>query len=106
MKIFFYKSILVFVLFILAIHFSFGVITKQVKREYTNLISKEKVEHIKNKIREELKNGAEKKSLISSDDAELLNNFILKIKSELKKPKINNRTIHNPAIFTSKYLQE
>ena len=55
MKIFFYKSILVFVLFILAIHFSYGVITKQIKREYSNLISKEKVEHIKNKIREELK---------------------------------------------------
>jgi hypothetical protein len=87
MKIFFYKSILVFVLFILAIHFSYGVITKQIKREYTNLISKEKVEHIKNKIREELKNGAEKKSLISSDDAKLLNNFILKIKSELEKTK-------------------
>jgi len=87
MKIFFYKSILVFVLFILAIHFSFGVIKKQIKREYTNLISKEKIEHIKNKLREELKNGAKKESLISSDDAELVNNFLIKLKSELEKTK-------------------
>ena len=87
MKIFFYKSILVFVLFILAIHFSFGVIKKQIKKEYTNLISKEKIEHIKNKLREELKNGAKKESLISSDDAELVNNFLIKLKSELEKTK-------------------
>ena len=87
MRLFFYKSILVFVLFILAIHFSFGVITKQIKREYTNLISKEKIEHIKNKLREELKNGAKKESLISSDDAELVNNFLIKLKSELEKTK-------------------
>ena len=85
MKIFFYKSILVFALFILAIHFSFGLIKKDLKREYTNLISKEKVENIKNKIREELKNGVEKEVLISPEDAKLLNNFLKKLKSELEK---------------------
>jgi len=85
MKIFFYKSILVFALFILAIHFSFGLIKKNLKREYTNLISKEKVEDIKNKIREELKNGAEKEVLIDPEDAKLLNNFLIKLKSELEK---------------------
>ena len=85
MKIFFYKSVLVFALFILAIHFSFGLIKKNLKREYTNLISKEKVEDIKNKIREELKNGAEKEVLINPEDAKLLNNFLIKLKSELEK---------------------
>jgi regulatory protein YycI of two-component signal transduction system YycFG len=85
MKIFFYKSILVFILFILAIHLSFGLIKKQVKREYTNLISKEGVEHFKNKIREELNNATKKKILINSEDTELLNNFLIKLKSELKK---------------------
>ena len=85
MKIFFYKSVLVFALFILAIHFSFGLIKKNLKREYTNLISKERVEDIKNKIREELKNGAEKEVLINPEDAKLLNNFLIKLKSELEK---------------------
>ena len=85
MKIFFYKSVLVFFLFILAIHFSFGLIKKDLKREFTNLISKEKVEEIKNKIRKELKNGNNKEVLINPEDAELLNNFLIKLRSELEK---------------------
>lgn len=85
MKTFFYKSILVFVLFILAIHFSFGLIKKELKNEYINLISKESVENIKNKIRDELKDGIEKEELISSDDAKLLNDYFIKLKLEFKK---------------------
>ena len=85
MKIFFYKSILVFALFILAIHFSFGVIKKQMKREYSSVISKEKIEYIKDKLREELKKGTEKQMLINFEDAKLLNEFLNKLKSELKK---------------------
>jgi|TARA_B110000881_G_C18375358_1_gene413318 hypothetical protein len=85
MRLFFYKSILVFVLFILAIHFSFGVIKKQIKREYSNIVSKEKIENIKNKIREELKNGAQKEVLLRPEDAKLLNNFLIKLRSELEK---------------------
>ncbi len=85
MKIFFYKSILVFVLFVIAIHFSYGMIKKDLKREYINLISKEKVEDIKNKIREELKNGIEKEILVNPDDAKLINKFLIKLKSELEK---------------------
>ena len=34
-------------------------------------------------IRKELKNGVEKKVLISPDDAKLLNNILIKLKSEL-----------------------
>ena len=85
MKVFFYKSVLIFFLFILAIHFSYGLIKKQVKNEYNNLISKERSEHIKNKIRKELKNGIEKDQLINPEDANLINNFLNKIKSELEK---------------------
>ncbi len=85
MKIFFYKSILVFILFILAIHFSFSVIKREIKNEYLDFVSKENVEHIKDKIRVELKNGIEKENLISSEDANLINNFLIKVKSELKK---------------------
>jgi len=85
MKIFFYKSVLIFFLFILAIHFSYNLIKKQVKNEYNNLISKERSEHIKNKIRKELKNGIKKDQLINPEDASLINNFLNKIKSELEK---------------------
>ena len=87
MKIFFYKSILVFILFILAIHFSFTIIKKQIKNDYLNFISKENVEYIKDKIREELRIGIEKEILINAEDAELLNNYIIKLKTELEKNK-------------------
>ena len=40
MKIFFYKSILVFFLFLLGFHFSFNFAVKSVKREFENIISK------------------------------------------------------------------
>ena len=85
MKIFFYKSVLVFALFILAIHFSFGLISNKLKSEYMNLISKERVEHIKNKIRIELKNGIKKEDLINPKDAKLINKFLKKIKTDLEK---------------------
>tara|TARA_B110000967_G_C18686932_1_gene461023 strand:+ start:612 stop:872 length:261 start_codon:yes stop_codon:yes gene_type:complete len=85
MKIFFYKSVLVFVLFILAIHFSFGLISNKLKNEYKNLISKERVEHIKNKIRIELKNGVKKDDLINPKDAKIINKFLEKIKTDLEK---------------------
>ena len=44
MKIFFYKSILVFFLFLLAFHFSLNFAVKSIKREFENIISKEQAE--------------------------------------------------------------
>ena len=83
MKLFFYKSILVFFLFILAIHFSFGLIKNELKREISKISSKENVEQIKEKIREEIKDGLNKERYLNQEDARLLNDFLNKIKSEL-----------------------
>tara|TARA_X000000950_G_scaffold121761_1_gene152683 strand:- start:4357 stop:4617 length:261 start_codon:yes stop_codon:yes gene_type:complete len=83
MKLFFYKSILVFFLFIIAIHFSFGLIKNELKREFTKISSKENIEQIKEKIREEIRDGLDKDRYLNPEDAELLNNFMNKIKSEL-----------------------
>lgn len=85
MKLFFYKSVLVLVLFIIGIHFSFSLIKNNLKRDYDKLISKENVENIKNKIREELKDGVEKEVLINSEDAMLLKQFFEKIKEDIYK---------------------
>jgi|TARA_B110000967_G_scaffold202429_1_gene241265 hypothetical protein len=85
MKIFFYKSILVFTLFILAVHFSFGIISKNLKNQYSNFASKDSIENMKIKIREELKDGLGEKTLLSAEDAKLINDFLKKVKSELEK---------------------
>ena len=63
------------------------MITKQIKREYSSIVSKEKIEQIKNKLREEIKTGTEKEVLINPKDAKLLNNFLIKLRSELEKTK-------------------
>ena len=87
MKIFFYKSVLVFVLFILAVHFSFGLITKQLKKQYIDVSSKDTVEKLKYKIKEELENGSKKDILINPEDAKLINKIIKKIKEDIEKNK-------------------
>ena len=52
MKIFFYKSILIFILFLLGAHYSFGLITKELKHKYENFATKENMEKLKTKVRQ------------------------------------------------------
>lgn len=87
MKIFFYKSLIVFILFIIGIHFSFGIIKKNVKSEINNFFSKENIEYFKNKTRDEIRSGLNKKEILNENDAKLLNLFFDKILSEIKKSK-------------------
>ena len=49
------------------------------------LKSKENIEVIKNKLRDELKNAVNKENYLSADDAKLINEFINKLKNELSK---------------------
>lgn len=87
MKIFFYKAVLVFFLFIAAFHFSFGYAIKKVKIELRNTISKEKIEEFKSKVRTEMSLASEKENYIKPDDVKLINKFIDKIISDLKNNK-------------------
>jgi len=72
MKIFFYKSLLIFFLFLIAFHFSFNYVVKQVKINIENNFSKEKIEDIKNKLRNEMQVAVTKDDFISKEDAELI----------------------------------
>ena len=64
MKIFFYKSILIFILFLLGAHYSFGLITKELKHKYENFATKENMEKLKTKVRKELKITIDLKSVL------------------------------------------
>ena len=83
MKIFVYKALFVFVCIFLLFQLTIGVKIKQFERELDNFKSKENIENIKNKIREELRNAVEKENYLSDDDAKLINEFINKLKQEL-----------------------
>ena len=87
MKIFFYKLILIFFLFIVAFHFTFGIASKNIKRQMQETLSKESVEKVKNQIRDEMENAVKKDRYISSEDAKLINKFLNKIKTDLEKSK-------------------
>ena len=83
MKIFVYKTLFIFVGIFILFQLTVGAKLKQLDKELTQLRSKENIEIIKNKLREELKNAISKENYLSPDDAKLINEFINKIKKEL-----------------------
>ena len=85
MKLYFYKSILIFFLFLLGFHFSVGHISKKLNNLKKDTLSKDTFEAFKNKAREEIKTALEKEDYIKPEDAELINKFLEKIKSDLDK---------------------
>ena len=84
MKIYFYKVLTFFVLFFVFYKLTIGLTIKEIKSNIDFLVSKENVEYVKNKIRNEIKSAEKKDRYISDEDAILINKFINKIKSDLK----------------------
>ena len=83
MKIFVYKTLFVFFLIYLLLQFTIGAKIKQIQQEIDNFKSKENVEIIKDKIRDEIRNAISKESYLNKEDAKLINDFIDKIKIDL-----------------------
>lgn len=84
MKIYFYKVLTFFVLFFIFYKLTIGLTIKEIKSNIDFLISKENIEYIKGKVREEIKNAENKDRYISDEDAILINKFFNKIKSDLE----------------------
>ena len=84
MKIFVYKTLFVFVCLFLLFQLTIGMKLKEVNHELEKLKSKENIEAIKEKLRDELRNAVNKENYLSPDDAKLINEFINKIKTELE----------------------
>ena len=84
MKIFVYNTLFVFFLIYLLLQFTIGAKIRQIQQEIDNFKSKENVEIIKDKIRDEIRNAISKESYLNKEDAKLINDFIDKIKIDLK----------------------
>ena len=84
MKQFIYKTLIAVVAIVLVYELT---IAKQIK-EFTSqsevLITKEGRKDGVNKIREELKKAVKKERYLSKEDAKLINQFIQKIKKEIR----------------------
>jgi len=83
MKIFVYKTLFVFFLIFVLFQVTVGMKLRQIEKQIDYFQSKENIEVIKDKIRNELKSAVEKENYLNESDAELINNFIEKIKTEL-----------------------
>ena len=84
MKIFFYKTMLVAFAFFIIFKLTIGSLINQTENKIRNITSKENVELLKSKIRKEMKAAIKKENYINDEDAILINNFLKKVKSELK----------------------
>ena len=84
MKIFFYKTLFVALVFFIIFKITIGSALKEVEIKFKNLSSKENVELVKDKLRKEMKDAIEKEDYINDEDAELIKKFLLKIQSEIK----------------------
>lgn len=82
MKIFIYKCLIVFFLFIIAFHFTINLKLRQ----YENQLKSFSHKKIINKIKNEVAKAIEKDNYFTEEERNLINNYIKKIKEELSTP--------------------
>ena len=84
MKVFFYKTLFVALVVFILFRLLIGSLVNDIEMKIENLSSKENIESVKDKVRNEMQDAIEKEDYISDNDAELIKKFIDKIQSELK----------------------
>lgn len=83
MKLFIYKSLVIFVLLFLLFHLTFGYIIKSYEDKFYNFFSNQKIGYLKEKIRTEIKKANLKDKILYDEDAKLFRDFIKKIMKEI-----------------------
>lgn len=83
MKIFFYKTLFVSLIFVIVYKITIGSMINKIQNKAVNYFSKENIEFLKIKIREEISHSLEKERIISEEDKILINKFFNKIKKDL-----------------------
>ena len=86
MKIFIYKSLIVFFLFIIAFHVTINHKLRQYENQLKAFTHKQEREKIINKIKNEMAKAIEKDNYFTEEERNLINNYIKKIKNELNTP--------------------
>tara|TARA_Y100001980_G_C14232042_1_gene84023 strand:- start:272 stop:538 length:267 start_codon:yes stop_codon:yes gene_type:complete len=84
MKQFIYKTLIAIVAIVLVYELTIGKQIKEFTSQSEILMTKEGRKDGINKIREELKKAVKKERYLSREDARLINQFIQKIKKEIK----------------------
>ena len=87
MKIFVYKTLFVSLLIFIIFHATIGYVIKTYDSKIQNTLNTDKLIHIKDKLRSEIKKGLKKDRILNKDDSIIINNFIQKITKELNDTK-------------------
>ena len=83
MKIFIYKSLIVFFLFVLAFNVTINYKLRSYEKDIKALTSENSKEKFKNKIKDEMKKAVEKDKYFTEEERNLINSFLNKIQEEL-----------------------
>ena len=83
MKLFIYKSLLVFFLIFLLFQLTIGSVIKNYEKKMDKYFSKQHLESVKSNIREEMKKATEKQNYLNQEDAELIYKFLKKLEKEI-----------------------
>ena len=89
MKIFLYKFVIILFGLFLLFELTIGSKIKNYERDFKSLFSKSNIEHLKVKLREEMKSAIKKDRYLNPDDSELIGQFLNKIQSEINTEKSN-----------------
>ena len=83
MKLFIYKSLIIFFLVFLLFKLTVGSLIKNYEKKIDTYFSKVYVNQIKEKIKEEMQNAIEKENYLNPEDAKLINKFLKKLQNEI-----------------------
>ena len=87
MKIFIYKLLIFFILSFIFFQFTIGYTVRNYENKILNTFSKDKINYIRDKVKDEIKSSLTEDKILSNDDALLLKNFFKKINNEIKNSK-------------------
>ena len=83
MKLFIYKTLIVFFLTLILFKLTIGGIIRDYETKIDLYLSKENLAFIKDKIRDEMKNAVKKEDYLKPEDAKLIGNFLKKLQKEI-----------------------
>ena len=83
MKIFVIKTLIIFISFFVLFQLTIGSLVNSLKEDLSDQLSRERIIHVKDKIRDEMKKGIEKEQMLNPDDADLIGKFLKKLIKEV-----------------------
>ena len=83
MRLFFYKSIFIFVSIFILYKVTIGHLINDYEKKINYSMSQENINKFKSKIRNEIKGSLKKDRILKEEDAKLIKQFLQKIQAEI-----------------------